>query len=1710
MFSTLRPFKRFARPLLCCGFILFLVPLCEAIAVGQIVTTTTSVTDGRTPAALQPGSPVGSYPLSGFDNVNLFNGNLGFRLPLLHVGGRGSAQMTINLALNLKSWHIKHTHKVMPDESEIDSFVPIQTGWMPYAGYGAGRLDGRNYGLQTSSNFTCRWYSTTLSRLTFSASDGTEYELRDQLTNGQPLSSTCTQGANRGTVFVTADGTAATFVSDTTIYDNPAVNAFGPHGFGVSGFLTLKDGTRYRIDNSDITWIRDRNGNKITFTYTSSSMTVTDQLNRTVTINYNVSDIAPYGLCDQIIYKGFGGAQRIIRISHTNLGSALRANSGYSIRTLGGASGLFPETNGSSSTNYDPTITSAVWLPDGIKSYKFYYNSYGELARVELPTGGAYEYDMTPGSGVLCNGTCWPGDDREIYRRLVERRIYSNGSSGSSFDRKEIYTNTETIGTDSETVTVEQIAATGTVLARSRHYFTGSALNSLFGGAVTIPYPTWWEGNETQTDILDTSGSLASATVLRSTVTTRANRTPVPWWPNMYQPSTKEPPNDKRVTSVVTTIEPATANLVSQQTFGYDDSVPFNNQNNVKEYGFGNGSPGGLLRETRTTYLTSATYTGTNVHVRNLQTQVSVYDGGGTERARSAIEYDNYNFDSYHAGLVARTNISGFDSAFTTSYTTRGNATSSTGYFLVNGSVTGSFSSYAQYDIAGNTVKVIDARSTPSNIIASIIEYDDRYGVPDNEARANTAPGELAGLTSFAFPTKVRNPLDHATYTQFDYYLGQPINGEDANGSVAAGYFNDLLDRPTQVRRAVGTTIENQTTFTYDDTTRTITTSSDRDTNGDNVVVGKIVYDKLGRSIESRQYEGGSNYIVTETQYDALGRSYKTSNPYRPWQSQTAVWTTQLFDALGRVISVTTPDNAIVSTSYSANTLTVTDQAGKARKSVTDALGRLVEVYEDPAGSNYQTSYSYDVLDDLTGVSQGLQTRTFVYDSLKRLTGATNPESGTVSYGYDANGNLTSKTDARSITTTYIYDGLDRLTTRSYSDGTPTVTYTYDSASVTNSKGRLTSVSSSVSSTNYTAYDALGRITAANQVTDGQTYVMSYGYNLAGGRTSMTYPSGRVITTGYDEAGRLAGVRDQSSGIYYAGGASTDTTNRVQYAAHGAVSVMKLGNGLWEHTNFNTRLQPTEIGLGTSGISTSVVGLTYNYGTTNNNSNVLSVSYAGGGLNYTQSFGYDPLNRLTSASESGSAWSQTNAYDRYGNRQIDYGGGNYNLTFSSSTNRITTSGYSYDSAGNLTNDPVHSYGFDAENKIKSVDGVSDVYRYDGDGNRVRKNFTSGDKLRLVYSDGRLIAEYDLSNGSLKKEYIYSAKGLLATVEPTIGTRYTTSDSLSSPRVVTDSSAGVVSRHDYLPFGEEIGAGVGGRTTGMGFNAIDGLRQKFTRYERDTETGLDYAGARYHSPTQGRFTSIDPVMVSARPTNPQGWNRYSYVLNRPTSLVDPSGAISERPSHINQEEQEYDTRLQSTRNAVEATEAANNGDWDTYNEIMAADSNLVPSQETVDATRDLVQVVIWTKPTKGLKDLNPVYAFGHVSFVIGDKAYSWQAHIDPQTGQEDWYIAPAADYIRDKQKDGSHGTGYYLDFGSKEANEKFKNLLLDAYNQFAPDGNRWGYSITQNNCGDAFKRAINKMGIPGLPKENSIKPSSHQWFIENVLGPKKYIRSMVQY
>jgi RHS repeat-associated protein len=104
----------------------------------------------------------------------------------------------------------------------------------------------------------------------------------------------------------------------------------------------------------------------------------------------------------------------------------------------------------------------------------------------------------------------------------------------------------------------------------------------------------------------------------------------------------------------------------------------------------------------------------------------------------------------------------------------------------------------------------------------------------------------------------------------------------------------------------------------------------------------------------------------------------------------------------------------------------------------------------------------------------------------------------------------------------------------------------------------------------------------------------------------------------------------------------------------------------------------------------------------------------------------------------------------------------------------------------------------------------------------------------------------------------------------------------------------VRRHDYLPFGEEnvYNAAGGSRTAANGYLLNDGVRQQFVGYERDAETDLDFAQARYYSSRQGRFTSVDPENAGASLTDGQSWHGYAYAGNNPTTYGDPSGTKRE--------------------------------------------------------------------------------------------------------------------------------------------------------------------------------------------------------------------------
>src|SRR5436853_3716638 len=205
---------------------------------------------------------------------------------------------------------------------------------------------------------------------------------------------------------------------------------------------------------------------------------------------------------------------------------------------------------------------------------------------------------------------------------------------------------------------------------------------------------------------------------------------------------------------------------------------------------------------------------------------------------------------------------------------------------------------------------------------------------------------------------------------------------------------------------------------------------------------------------------------------------------------------------------------------------------------------------------------------------------------------------------------------------------------------------------------------------------------------------------------------------------------------------------------------------------------------------------------------------------------------------------------------------------------------------------------DAENRQVTatiINGQPATYSYDGDGHRVMKTVGSGGSAVttvFVYDAmGKLIAEH-------RSDSAQPPNGG--------GTSYLTTDHLGSTRVVTKQDKSVQARYDYLPFGEELGVGIGSRSSAMKYSGLDATRQKFTSKERDSESGLDYFLARYYSSAQGRFTSPDEFTggpddlfdfadeASANPLfyadlhEPQSLNKYQYGYNCPLRYVDPNG------------------------------------------------------------------------------------------------------------------------------------------------------------------------------------------------------------------------------
>jgi RHS repeat-associated protein len=205
----------------------------------------------------------------------------------------------------------------------------------------------------------------------------------------------------------------------------------------------------------------------------------------------------------------------------------------------------------------------------------------------------------------------------------------------------------------------------------------------------------------------------------------------------------------------------------------------------------------------------------------------------------------------------------------------------------------------------------------------------------------------------------------------------------------------------------------------------------------------------------------------------------------------------------------------------------------------------------------------------------------------------------------------------------------------------------------------------------------------------------------------------------------------------------------------------------------------------------------------------------------------------------------------------------------------------YDAAGNLMSYASSTYTYDQENRLSSTAGMS--YTYDANGERALKSNTStGAAVKRYWSmGGNTLAEGD-GSGNLTAEYIYFGGKRVARIDlPANTVHYYLSDHLGSTSLVASATGTVEEESDYYPFGTEV-------VVTSGVNEL-----KFTGKRRDTESQLDYFGARYYSNAEGRFMTPD---WAARPAtvpyavlvDPQSLNLYSYVRNRPVTSVDPDG------------------------------------------------------------------------------------------------------------------------------------------------------------------------------------------------------------------------------
>ncbi len=806
------------------------------------------------------------------------------------------------------------------------------------------------------------------------------------------------------------------------------------------------------------------------------------------------------------------------------------------------------------------------------------------------------------------------------------------------------------------------------------------------------------------------------------------------------------------------------------------------------------------------------------------------------------------------------------------------------------------------------------AACTPADVIVGARQIDYVYG-PDGNLQTQTEQSvpnnRVTTHLNYVFGSPTETTVATGTGTDIHYcrdyrprgMLSWETDGRGCSDDFKTVYDYDFLGRRTSVDPPLSDPI----IYSYPlrDSHVAYVTRGDRRF--------EYRYDRIGSGHLTDIYKHiGATPVITHlfaVTNDALGRRRHVQ---QRWNAR--LGDTFLYDPLGRPTTITHPDTPTtqVTIDYAGSTVTATDE--KLHTTVYDyeAFGdprdrRLASLVD--AGSN-TTTYGYDSvfgnLETVTApIAQG--DRSFTYYSGTTdcnngfLSGEIHPESGTTSYEYNCLGNITSRTRPGPETTTYDFDYAGRLTDINYPGTASDVDIGYDGAS------RRTTLSNDHASSTI-GYDDAGRLETVTQSIVGgpQGQVTWYTYDTLDRLHTMTYPTARVVTYGWNDDNWLQSLSGEE-------GSEVEYLPSISYHTTGAPDLVTFANGIATDHWIDDRNRL--VGITATGLMH--IGIGYDGAS---NLETWTDSYYPG---KNRSFGYDELDRLTSATAPGLWGSLGFTYDDLGNRETrTLNDDTTDYVYDHSTNRLgMLSGaedaeFLYDDIGRLAievrgpgdeifadgfesgdtsawgggtakrakaSSPILAYTFDSADQLTRVERGAQTlgeYAYDGDGLRVSKTVEGETVYYLRDPNGNTLAEYN-QDSNLVAEYIYAGSRQVAKVEPDgqggDDVSFFHPDPLGTALYITDEAGSVTWSGDYYPFGAEYSS----------VGTAD--RYRFTQHELDTNTVLVYAKARYYHPAIGRFISTDPV--GGDQSSSQSWNRYAYVENNPLNMVDPDGQLA---------------------------------------------------------------------------------------------------------------------------------------------------------------------------------------------------------------------------